>query len=197
MFAFFLSLRMIHDLDTTQSLLLFVLHYSHSLPFGRVSTLLTDCQLQVSVLSNICYCSSWWWDLGEWSQQMRQTKVSCNIQRYSRHQTMYTLWDKRSHINKLSNHKAKPHMPSVAGKSHISGSCKQQKHVFPQRHKTNTNNELLNSLVDDSPGKGTKTYSKKNFMFSKKLRSHVFFDFSPKYSKFILHDFIFGPCLNK
>ena len=41
---------------------------------------------------------------------MRQTKVSCNSQLYSEHQTVYTLRVKKSHPSKVCNHKDKTHV---------------------------------------------------------------------------------------
>jgi hypothetical protein len=41
---------------------------------------------------------------------MGQTKVSCNIQLLSKHQTLYTFRAKRSHLNKICNYKDKLHV---------------------------------------------------------------------------------------
>lgn len=50
---------------------------------------------------------------------MRQTKVSCNSQLYSGHQTIYTLRVK-SPRSKISKHENKPH---VVGKLHVAKTC--------------------------------------------------------------------------
>lgn len=42
------------------------------------------------VMDSQCLLLYGQWDLGEWNLKMRQTKVSCNNQLYSEHQTMNT-----------------------------------------------------------------------------------------------------------
>lgn len=37
--------------------------------------------------------------------KVRQTKVSCNSQLYSVHETIYTLRVKKNHVSKVLNHK--------------------------------------------------------------------------------------------
>ena len=49
-------------------------------------------------------------NLGEQGLRMRQTKVSCNSQLYSVHETIYTLRVKKNHMSKVFNHKDKPHV---------------------------------------------------------------------------------------
>jgi hypothetical protein len=65
---------------------------------------------------------------------MGQTKVSCNIQFYSEHQTIYTLRIKKSHMSKLYNHKVRSH---IVGKSHDMGKPHGTKLCFPYRDMNN------------------------------------------------------------
>lgn len=51
---------------------------------------------------------------------MRWTKVSYNSQLYTKHQTIYTLCIKRSHMSKVYNHKDKQH---VVDKLHAAKTC--------------------------------------------------------------------------
>jgi hypothetical protein len=47
---------------------------------------------------------------------MRQTRVSCQSQVYSEHQTIYILRAKKSHMHKACNQKGKPHMEKQTNK---------------------------------------------------------------------------------
>lgn len=49
-------------------------------------------------------------NLGEQGLKRRQTKVSCNRQFYSEHQTICTLRAKKSHPSRVCSYKDKLHM---------------------------------------------------------------------------------------
>lgn len=63
----------------------------------------------------LCLRSEGWWDLGEWSLQMRLTEVSGDSQLYSEHRIICTLRVKKTHTSKVHNHKDVPHMAKHRG----------------------------------------------------------------------------------
>lgn len=91
-------------------------------------------------------------NLGKRSLKMRQTKVSCNRQLYSEHQTVYTLRVKESHQSEGYNHKDKLHMAKIC--------------FFLESRMTTAE---ASSLA--SPRRSTKTHSKNKSMFLRKLSS--------------------------
>lgn len=72
----------------------------------------------------LCLRLDGWWDLGEWSLQMRLIEDSGDSQLYPEHRTICTLRVKKTHKSKVHNCKDMPHMAKTW--RHIS---KGQKHI--------------------------------------------------------------------